>query len=145
MKLEEIPMAITEGLAEYTDEKIQQISDAVKKHTKEAYKEITEDSPVRKNVPRSGIVRVNGVIKDNYQPGAYKKGWISVVRQYDNRTQGYVRNKTNYQLTHLLELGHDLKRKGKVYGKAKAYPHIVQNQNKAREELNKEIEKIIKE
>lgn len=139
MDIELIPQAILDDLKAYTDEKTQEIADAVKVCTKVAYTDIRNDSPVRKD---KKVVYVHGEAKPNYQPGSYKKGWISVVKSYEKgRTQGYVRNKTNYQLTHLLELGH----KARDGSWVKAIPHIVDNQNEAREKLDEMIEKILEE
>ena len=68
-----------------------------------------------------------------------KKGWITVVRNYENRTQGYVRNKTNYQIAHLLELGHKA-RNGRPVA---AIEHIRKGQDDARAELDKRIKEIL--
>lgn len=62
--------------------------------------------------------------------GRYTKDWT-----YDQRSgrtsvitglNGYsVYNKKNYQLTHLLEKGHQLRRGGRTYGNVKAFEHIA--------------------
>lgn len=142
MDIEQIPEAIIGDLKKYTEDKSKKIAEAVKECTEEAYKDIERDSPVRKKVPKSGVVLVRGVAKANYQPGSYKKGWMTVVKSYEKgRVQGYVRNKTNYQLTHLLELGHKARNGSNVA----PIPHIVENQNKDRAELDRRIEKILEE
>ncbi|MBQ8177254.1 MAG: hypothetical protein IJ035_09515 [Oscillospiraceae bacterium] len=147
MKPEQLSEAIIEGLRTYTSDVQNKVAKAVKDATKTAYEEITELSPVRKKVPKSGVIMVrrNGrkvPAADNLQPGAYKKGWISTVRNYtdSNRTQGYVRNKTNYPLVHLLELGHENKMDGSM---VKAIPHVKPGQDKGREQLDKDIKKIL--
>ena len=119
MDLELIPDAILEDLKAYTD--------------------IKHDSPVRKD---KKVVYVHGVTKPNYQPGSYKKGWMIYTKSYERgHTQGYVRNKTNYQLTHLLELGH----KAMDGSWVEPIPHIVDNQNEARKKLDEMIEEILEE
>lgn len=146
MEPEQLSEAIIEGLRTYTSDVQNKVAKAVKDATKTAYEEITELSPVRKKVPKSGVIMVrrNGrkvPAADNLQPGAYKEGWISTVRNYtdSNRTQGYVRNKTNYPLVHLLELGH----KARDGSKVKGIPHVKVGQNKGREQLDKDIKKIL--
>lgn len=53
--------------------------------------------------------------------GDYKKGWT-----YKKQNGVFVvHNKTNYQLTHLLENGHDIIRDGKKVGHSDAIPHIA--------------------
>lgn len=52
--------------------------------------------------------------------GSYSKGWT--VTKQDG---GYVvHNKTDYQLTHLLENGHVIRNKYGEFGRAPAYRHI---------------------
>lgn len=51
----------------------------------------------------------------------YRKGW-RVKRQ---GKKFIVHNKTDYQLTHLLEKGHALRRGGRKIGETKEYPHII--------------------
>ena len=147
MELWLLPQAIVDGFKKYTEEKSREIDKAVRKRTSEALSEITEHSPVRKRVPKSGVIRVHGVVKENYQPGAYKKDWVKYISTARaGRTQGYVRNKTNHQLVHLLELGHDLKNSsGVVYGHVKAFPNLLPSEEKARENLAKDIERILEE
>lgn len=142
MDIELMPEEILKDIKAYTEEKSKKIAEAVVKCTKLAYEDITEDSPVRKKIPKSGVVYVKGIAKENYQPGSYKKGWMTFTKSYEKgRVQGYVRNKTNYQLTHLLERGHKARNGSNV----SPIPHIVDNQNKAREELDRMIEDILEE
>lgn len=147
MELELLPQAIVEDFRKYTEEKSKEIDKAVRKRTSEALIDITANAPVRKRVPKSGVIRVHGVVKDNYQPGAYKKGFVKYISTAKaGRTQGYVRNKTNHQLVHLLELGHDLKNsEGVVYGHVEAFPNLLPNEEKARERLAEDIDRILTE
>lgn len=54
--------------------------------------------------------------------GAYAKGWAWTKRGY---MRYVVHNKDHYRLTHLLEKGHVIKKKGIVVGEADAFPHIA--------------------
>ena len=62
--------------------------------------------------------------------GKYARSWAHEARS--NRTSVitglngyYVYNKKHYQLTHLLEKGHQVKRGGRVVGEAAAFSHIA--------------------
>ena len=89
MEIELLPDALIASIKKYTDEKVKKVDKAVKEYTEKAEPEIVEDSPVGK-APRSGVRKTrSGAVKpDNHQPGSYKKGWITVVKKYENRTQG---------------------------------------------------------
>lgn len=147
MELELLPQAIVDDFRTYTEEKSKKIDKAVRKRTSEALDDITANASVRKRIPKSGVIRVHGIVKDNYQPGAYKKGFIKYISTARaGRTVGYVRNKTNHQLVHLLELGHDLKNsKGVTYGHVQAFPNLLPNEEKARERLDEDIDRILSE
>lgn len=56
--------------------------------------------------------------------GTYRRGWRATLRKTRTSVMAQVYNATDYQLTHLLEYGHDVIRNGKKVGEAKAYPHI---------------------
>lgn len=137
-----IPIQIAEDFEKYTEDKCHKIDKAVRKRTNEALGDIAQNSPVRKRVPKSGVIYVHGVAKENYQPGAYKKGWIKYISTArPGRTTGYVRNKTNHQLVHLIELGHDARNGSFV----KAIPHVNPSEEMARAGLIEDIENILSE
>lgn len=74
--------------------------------------------------------------------GRYAKGWRNkVVFESGNELRKRVFNKTDYQLTHLLEKGH-LRRGGKS-PKTKAIPHLFDNRDEALKQMESEIEKIL--
>lgn len=53
--------------------------------------------------------------------GDYAKGWATKK----TREGVVVYNKTDWQLTHLLENGHVIRNKKGTYGRAPAHPHIA--------------------
>lgn len=71
--------------------------------------------------------------------GAYAKDW-DVKKQ---NASYVVYNKKHYQLTHLLEKGHDVVAYGKKVGHVKAQPHIAEAEKIATEQFQKELEEKI--
>lgn len=102
IKITELSDVIEDILSEYGDKALDVINEETEKLGKVAVKELKKKSPKL--------------------TGSYAKGWK--VKTYRTRlgAGAVAYNKTNYQLTHLLEHGH-LNRKGtKQVGKA---PHIA--------------------
>ena len=74
--------------------------------------------------------------------GDYAKGWTSEKAVDRGSVVDYiVRNKTDYQLTHLLEHGHVVINGKGEYGRAPARPHIKPVEEWANNELPQEIER----
>lgn len=68
--------------------------------------------------------------------GKYAGGWT-----YKKTKTGFIiHNKTDYQLTHLLENGHDIVRAGKKVGHSPAIPHIGPVEEWVNEEAVKRLE-----
>ena len=89
------------------EDDLQEVIDEV---GKEAAVKLRNTSPVNKNSRASG---------------RYAKGWTyERGKKYAGRTVSVVRNKTDPQLTHLLEYGHPIVRNGKVVGNARPIEHI---------------------
>ena len=88
------------------DEDTQEVFDEV---GKEAVKKLKATSPVNPKGKHSG---------------RYAKGWTYDKKAYRGSAVGVVRNKTDPQLTHLLEYGHPLVRNGKVVGNVEEKEHI---------------------
>ena len=106
---------------------------------KELLDELNED--VRKSV-KDGITAVSKEAVQklrNTSPrktGSYSKGW-SVKRMGDMDV--VVHNRTDYQLTHLLENGHVIKNKKGTYGRTHGIKHIKPVEEWASDELPRRI------
>ena len=106
---------------------------------KELLDELNED--VRKSV-KDGITAVSKEAVQklrNTSPrktGSYSKGW-SVKRMGD--MDAVVHNRTDYQLTHLLENGHVIKNKKGTYGRTHGIKHIMPVEEWASDELPRRI------
>ena len=75
---------------------------------------------------------------------SYNKGWKVMQTKTDKRynKKATIHNATDYQLTHLLEKGHDIIRNGAKVGRAKAYPHIGPVEQEANAEF---VENVVEE
>ena len=69
--------------------------------------------------------------------GSYAKGWAVKTEQGVGKMNFIVHNRTDYQLTHLLENGH-AKRGG---GRVAAIPHIAPAEQKAEEQMLEEVKR----
>lgn len=120
---------ITDALAAFgvqIDEEVQEVFDEV---GKEAVKQLRDTSPVNEKSKRAG---------------QYAKGWrYERGKKVKGVTMSYIRNKTDPQLTHLLEFGHPIVRNGSVVGNAEPKEHIAPVAKWVAEEANKRITKAI--
>ncbi len=107
IKPEELQKAIMEYLEDYVEDIEEDVEDTVTEVAKEAKQELVQISP------RSGIARKNKY----YKGWAIKNGGRTRKKHYYGKT---VWNKTNYQLTHLLEFGHATRNGGRT----SPQPHI---------------------
>lgn len=106
------------------DDDMQEVFDQV---GKEAVKKLKETSPVNPKGRHSG---------------RYAKGWTyEKGKKYRGKAVGVVRNKTDPQLTHILEYGHPLVRNGKVVGNVDAREHIRPVAEWCAEEIDKKLTK----
>lgn len=113
--------AIAKELAAYNQEVTDGMKDAVKEAAQECTKQIKQNSPML--------------------TGSYRKGWTDKV-MYDGREdiRVTVYNRTDYQLTHLLEHGHAKVNGGRVAGKA----HIGPAAQDAEDKLLREIQVVVR-
>lgn len=121
---------LQEELKDYLESYIEDIEDAVKETTdklsKEAVKELKQKSPRRKG--------------DKKRKNPYWKGWSRKKQSKGRKYTMTLYNRTNYQLTHLLEYGHATKNGGQT----KAIPHIKPIEEKYNQIYEETIEKAIK-
>lgn len=107
IKPEELEKALTEYLENYVEDIEEDVEDTMNAVIKEAKQELVQTSP------RSGIARDTKY----YKGWAVKNGGRTRKKHYYGKT---IWNRTNYQLTHLLEFGHATRNGGRT----QAQPHI---------------------
>ena len=102
---------------------------------------------INKDVQESADKNINLISKESVQKlkntspvksGSYARGW-AVKR--DGAMNAIVHNRTDYQLTHLLENGHVIRNKKGTYGRAPGIKHIAPVEQWASSELPLEIER----
>ena len=100
---------------------------------------------VNKDVEKSAKTNIQRVAKESVQKlkntspvrtGAYAKGW-GVKKQGDMDV--IVHNRTDSQLTHLLENGHVIRNKKGTYGRVSGIKHIAPVEEWAIDELPRRI------
>ena len=121
VKIDGLADAIIKELSEYN----QEVTDGVKQEVKAVAEECKTE--IQQNSPKL--------------TGSYRKGWRDVVVfENANDIRVEVHNKTDYQLTHLLEDGHAKVNGGRVEGK----PHIGPAEQNAEEKLLKKVKVVVK-
>lgn len=96
-----------------------------------------------KKVARATVNRLKN--SSPKKSGRYAKGWsVKDLNRHGNIVNVVVHNRTDYQLTHLLENGHLIRNKKGTYGRAPAHPHIGPAEQWAIDELPAEIERELR-
>lgn len=125
IKPENLGKEIMKALTEYEEDIEEDVETATDTITKEAVQELKNTSPRGKG--------------SREKP--YYKGW---TRQKGKMNKGKytikIHNRTNYQLTHLLEFGHATRNGGRT----KAIPHIRPIEEKYNEKYEKTITTAIR-
>ena len=126
VKIDGLADAVMKELAEYNQEVTDGIKKDIRTVAKERAKEIKISSP-----------------KDT---GEYAKSWSTkVLYEGTDDIRISVHNKKHYQLTHLLEYGHELKSaSGKTLGTVGAKPHIRPAELNAEKKLMKKVKVTVR-
>lgn len=121
IKIDDLADAVIKELSEYKQSVVDGVKADIKAVAKETQKEIQQNSPVL--------------------TGDYKKGWKNkVLYEGEDDIRVTVYNKTDYQLTHLLEYGHAKRNGGRVAGTL----HIRPAEQHAEEKLLKKVKVVVK-
>lgn len=125
------------SLAKTIQEELQSIGVAVDDGMQEVFDEVGKEAV--KKLKKTSPVNPKGK-----QSGRYAKGWTyEKGKKYRGKAVGVVRNKTDPQLTHILEYGHPLVRNGKVVGNVEAREHIRPVAEWVAEEIENKLTKKI--
>lgn len=114
IKPSELSKVLQNYLNDYREDIQDDVIEVTDKVTKEAVNELKNTSP-------------------RGQRGAYARGWSAKVQKRGKlKYHKVIWNRTNYQLTHLLEFGHDVHN---TSTRAKAMPHIRSVEEKYNQEF----------
>ena len=121
---------------------ILKINDILKDYSEEVQEGIVK---IAQEVAKEDVQTLRNT-RDTYKvrSGKYNKGWTVKTTKGRNTISCIIHNKDQYQLTHLLEKGHTIKRNGTVKGNAKAYPHIAPVEETSNKTFERRVEELIK-
>lgn len=104
-------------------------------------KEIAEE------VARDGVKKIKNASptnkKNTLHKGRYKRGWAIDIQKGFGTIEATIHNKTDYQLTHLLERKHHTRNGGWAYPESEG--HISKVQDEVSKEFEDELIKRIEE
>ena len=111
-------------------------------YAKEIARDVTTEAEIVAKQGVSDLKNTTGTYK--VRSGKYNRGWRVKTDKLRNGGTSIIHNATNYQLTHLLEHGHDIVgRDGTKKGRARAFVHIKPVEEKCIKEYERLIEKDI--
>lgn len=116
--------------------KIKGLADAIVKELATYTQEVEEGLEKSKDDVTQKAVKTLKIVSPKGKTGRYAKGWTVS----DINGKKVVHNKTDYQLTHLLENGHAKVNGGRVPAK----PHIKPVEEQAVKEFTESVKKVIK-
>ena len=114
-------------------------TESVSVQMKELLDEINKDvqDSTRKNIDRVAKESVQKLRNTSpRKTGSYSKGWGT---KKEGDMDVVVYNRTDYQLTHLLENGHVIRNKKGTYGRTSGIKHIAPVEEWAADELPRRI------
>lgn len=123
IKVENLPKEVMKYLTDYVEDIEEGVEEVTDKVCKEAVTELKQTSPKRQGKRKN----------------PYYRGWTSKKEKKRRKYIRKIHNKTNYQLTHLLENGHATRNGGRT----KAQPHIKPVEEKYNKLYEQEIKKVI--
>lgn len=135
---EEVQIDLARAYQQYTTEVQQEIFSAQDRISREMLQEVIDTSPVRE--PYQRTTDRPSRRRDTRQPGQYQRGWKLRKIRKPTRYIIMAYNATDYQLTHLIDLGHRTKNGGYYSGNK----HITDAQKHANDKLTAEIERILR-
>lgn len=129
ISLDELAGELTRVIALYTQDVQEAVANSITAIAKEGKAKVKSNSPKR--------------------TGAYAKGWTISNENKKGKQEARIYNKTNYQLTHLLENGHVVRNGTGRIGPGKktsvaGNPHIAPVNDWAQQEVVSAIEEAIK-
>ena len=122
VKVDALAKALEDILSDYADNVTEGTKAAVRQVAEQAKKETKADSP-----------RLTG---------RYRRGWAIREEKQRMSSQAIIHNRTSYQLTHLLEKGHALKKVGRLIGHVRAFPHIGPAEERAVKNLEEAVQNL---
>lgn len=120
---------IKDILNTYSSEVNEELYDIAKQVAKECVEDVKASSPVN--------------VKHTSHRGSYKKGWRMDIEKGYGTVEATIYNKTDYQLTHLLERPH-LNRTGTRKVIPKSEGHISRAEQTAIKEFERKLEMRLK-
>lgn len=123
------------------DKGILQIKDILNDYTDDIQEGI---SRAAQEVARDDVKALKQANTYKVRSGNYNKSWTVKTTRGANTISCIVHNKDHYQLTHLLEYGHQIRRNGTKVGDARAFPHIAPVEKMSNESFERKVEEVIR-
>lgn len=125
-----------------TNTSILDVTKILNDYAKDISRDVTTDAEI---VAKQGVTELKNTTGTyKIRSGDYNRGWRVRTDKFKDGGHCVIHNATDYQLTHLLEHGHDIVgRDGTKKGRARAFVHIKPVEEKCIKEYERLIEKDI--